>query len=74
MGQERHRRVWPNGADHTVTVKATGEQLIRWHDAARNHSMTPHLGAFLARAADFYVARLEARLEMARRLDKDGKL
>lgn len=74
MGLEKHRRVWPDGADRTVTVKATTEQLIRWSDAARTFNSTPHMGQFLARAADFYCARLEARLEMARRLDKDGKL
>lgn len=32
------------------------------------------LGAFLARAGDFYVARLQARLEMARRMKEQGKL
>lgn len=74
MGTERHRRVWPHGADHTVMVKATGEQWVRWHQAARINSMKPHLGVFLARAADFYAARLQARLELALRLEKDGKL
>lgn len=74
MGTEKHRRVWPHGADHTVTVKATSEQWVRWHQAARTNTMKPHMGVFLARAADFYCARLEARLEMAHRLEKDGKL
>jgi hypothetical protein len=74
MGQEKSRRVWPHGADHTVTVKATSDQWIRWHQAARINSMKPHLGVFLARAADFYAARLEARLKLAQRLEKDGKL
>jgi hypothetical protein len=32
--------------------------------------MKPHLGVFLARAADFY----STRLEMARRQEKDGEL
>ena len=72
MGFER--RIWPHGADHVVTTKATGQQLIRWHRAAGVNSMKPHLGLFLARAADFYAARLEARLELAKRLEKDGKL
>ena len=74
MGQEKHRRVWPNNAYHTTTVKATGDQWFRWHKAASTFSMKPHMGQFLARAADFYCARLEARLEMAQRLEKDGKL
>lgn len=74
MGQEEHRRIWPDGAYHTITVKATGEQWVRWHQAARAFSMKPHLGSFLARAADFYCTRLEARREMAQRLEKDGKL
>ena len=72
MGHER--RIWPHDADHVLTTRATGEQLIRWNRAAGMHSMKPHLGLFLARAADFYCARLEARREMAQRLEKDGKL
>lgn len=74
MGQEKSRRVWPDGADHTVMVKATSDQLIRWQNAAGLNSMNPHMGAFLARAADFYAARLQARREMALRLHEQGKL
>lgn len=74
MGTERHRRVWPDGAHHTITVKATGDQYIRWQDAAGLNSMKPHMGAFLARAADFYAARLQARRELALRLEEQGKL
>ena len=72
MGFER--RIWPHGADHVLTTRATGEQLIRWHRAAGINSMKPHLGLFLARAADFYAARLEARRELALRLEREGKL
>jgi hypothetical protein len=74
VGREKHRRVWPDGAHHTITVKATGEQWVRWHDAAGIHSMKPHLGTFLAKAADFYTARLQARRELAKRLDEQGKM
>ena len=74
MGYEKGRRVWPDHADHVVSVRATGEQWIRWHDAARINSMKPHLGVFLARAADFYAARLQARRELALRMEEQGKL
>jgi len=74
MGQEKSRRVWPDHADHVLTTRATSAQLVRWHQAARINSMKPHLGVFLARAADFYAARLQARLELAQRLEKGGKL
>ena len=74
MGQEKSRRVWPDGADHVLTTRATSPQLVRWHAAARMFSMKPHLGTFLAKAADFYCARLEARRKLAERLEKDGKL
>jgi hypothetical protein len=74
MGQEKSRRVWPHGADHVLTTRATTEQLIRWRDAAGIHTSKPHLGQFLAKAADFYASRLEARRELARRLDEQGKL
>ncbi|HWM93651.1 MAG TPA: hypothetical protein VN493_23035 [Thermoanaerobaculia bacterium] len=74
MGQEKSRRIWPLDADRTVTVRVTHEQWVRWYEAASNGSMKPHLGTYLARAADFYAARLKARGEMARRLEKDGRL
>ena len=74
MGYEKGRRVWPDGADHVLTTRATGEQWVRWHRAASQSSMKPHMGLFLARAADFYAARLEARLELAKRLEERGKL
>jgi hypothetical protein len=74
MGQEKSRRIWPHGANHVLTTRDTGEQYVRWLTAAGMFSMKPHLGVFLARAADFYCARLEARRRMAQRLEKDGKL
>ena len=58
--------------DSTIMVKATDRQWASWRAVAGLGE--PDLGAFLARAADFYVARLQVRLEMARRLEKDGKL
>ena len=74
IGRGKSRHIWPHGAHHTITIKATDEQWVRWHEANAGLSMKPHLGVFLARAADFYCARLEARREMAQRLEKDGKL
>ncbi len=71
MGQEEHRRIWPDGAYHVFTTRATGEQRIRWYDAARMHSMKPHMGRFLAAAADHYAAYL--RRQMNRALDKQDK-
>lgn len=53
----------------TVTVHATEQQLARWRQAARMD-----LDAFLARAADFYVTRLEVRREKAQRLRAEGWL
>ena len=74
IGRGKSRHIWPHGADHILTTRATDEQYARWLTAAGMFTMKPHLGTFLARAADFYCARLEARLEMAQRLHKDGKL
>lgn len=59
------RRIWPDGADHVLTTRATDEQLVRWHAAARMQSMKPHLGLFLARAADHYAKHLEKRADKA---------
>lgn len=71
MGQEKSRRVWPRHADHVLTTRATGEQLIRWHSAARMFSMKPHMGVFLAQAADHYARYLQR--QMKRALDKQAK-
>jgi hypothetical protein len=74
MGQEKSRRIWPHGADHVLTTRATGEQYIRWNMAAGQHSMKPHMGVFLARAADFYTAHLERRMKRALALqDKEDQ-
>ena len=74
MGNERHRRRWPHDATRSVTVKATPEQFVRWSDAAGIGTSKPHLASWLARAADFYAERLQARRELALRLHKEGKL
>jgi hypothetical protein len=55
----------------TITVEVTPEQWSRWRAVA---GTKPDLSTFLARAADFYVTRLQARLEMARRMEKEGRL
>ena len=65
MGQEEHRRIWPPNTYHVFTTRATGEQRIRWYDAARMLSMKPHMGLFLARAADHYSAYLERKRKRA---------
>ena len=74
MGNERHRRIWPPNAYRTITVRATDEQFVRWISAAGIDTSKPHLGAFIARAADFYAARLDARLQLALRMEREGKL
>jgi len=74
MGNERHLRVWPVEACHSITIRATPAQLVAWHAATRMHTSKPRLGAFIARAADFYAARLQARLELALRMEREGKL
>jgi hypothetical protein len=75
MGNERHRRVWPAGADRVITIHATPAQVVAWDAAARIHSSKPpHLGAWVAMAADFYAQRLQARLELALRMEREGKL
>jgi hypothetical protein len=53
----------------TVVVHATPRQVARWQQVARMD-----LDAFLARAADFYVTRLEIRREKAQRLKAEGLL
>jgi hypothetical protein len=55
----------------TITVEVTQKQLNRWRTIAGGK---PDLGTFLARSADFYVARLQARQDLARRLERQGKL
>lgn len=74
IGRGKSRHIWPHDAVHSVTTRATDEQYARWLTAAGMFSMKPHLGTFLARAADFYCARLEARRELALRMEEDGKL
>ena len=54
-----------------ITVTATDQQRASWRAAAGIES---DLAAFLARAADFYVARLQARLELARRMEREERL
>ena len=71
MGYEKGRRVWPDHADHVLTTRATGEQRVRWLTAASRLTMKPHLGVFLAQAADHYSGYLERRLKRA--LDKQEK-
>lgn len=48
------KRVWPDDATRTVTVRATGLQLMAWTDAARLECK-PHAGAWLAWAGDWAV-------------------
>ena len=55
----------------TITLEVTPEQWNRWRTAA---GAKPDLRAYLARAGDFYAARLQARLELARRTRTEGRL
>jgi hypothetical protein len=55
-------------ADITITV--TDEQWNRWLAMAGGKPVAD----FLARAGDFYTARLQARLELARRMEREGRL
>ena len=73
MGQEKSRRIWPHGADHVLTTRATGEQYVRWLTAAGMFTMKPHLGAFLARAADHYAAHLQRCRARALKLEEKEK-
>jgi len=54
----------------TITVEVTPEQLNRWRAAAGNTD----LGAYLVKAGTFYAERLAARLELARRMERAGRL
>ena len=54
----------------TITVEVTQEQWRQWCAAAGNSD----LHAYLVKAGTFYAERLAARLELARRLEKDGRL
>jgi hypothetical protein len=61
-----------------ITVQATDKQLLRWSDAARiqeGYTDRPHVGTFLARAADFYARKVhrDYKRRMAR-LRAEGKL
>lgn len=71
MGQEISRRVWPDHAKYVYTTRATSDQRLRWYDAARMHSMKPHMGVFLAHAADHYARYLQR--QMKRALDRQAK-
>lgn len=65
MGFEKGRRIWPDHTYHVFTTRATGEQRIRWLDAASLNTMKPHMGLFLSRAADHYAAYLQRQRKRA---------
>lgn len=73
MGYEKGRRVWPDHADHVFTTRATGEQYVRWRRAAEMYSMKPHMGVFLAQAADFYARYLQRQMNRALKQHEKGK-
>jgi hypothetical protein len=70
-------RIWPYDAWTKISVQATDRQYRRWEDAARIQELTskPHVGLFLARAADYYAAKVhrDYKRKMAQ-LRKEGKL
>jgi hypothetical protein len=51
--------VYPSGAVHTITVKATYAQRIAWQEAARKYRKGT-AGGFLSFAAAFTIAILNA--------------
>jgi hypothetical protein len=55
----------------TVTFEVTQKELNRWRMAAGG---TADLGTYLAKAGNFYAERLAARLELARRMEREGRL
>jgi hypothetical protein len=57
------RRVWPDGADRQVTVRATFEQYLEWTHTAHLLGI-PHAAAYLSHAGDFvakYIDKLDKR-------------
>jgi hypothetical protein len=72
-----NRRLWPPDAWTKISVQATDRQLLRWTDAARIQELSskPHVGLFLARAADYYARKVhrDYKRKMAQ-LRKEGKL
>jgi hypothetical protein len=52
--------VYPTGAVHTVTVKATDTERIAWREAARKYKKGT-AGGFLSYAAAFTIAVLNAQ-------------
>lgn len=55
----------------TVTIEVSSEQWNRWRAVAGAKS---DVAAFLIRSADFYTERLQARVKLARRMEKEGRL
>jgi hypothetical protein len=54
----------------TVTIEVSSEQWNRWRAMAGGKPVAD----FLTRAGDFYTERLQARMELARRLEREGRL
>ncbi len=63
-----YRRIWPHDADHRVTVRATGEQIISWSSAGRQYG-NRSTAEFLAFAGDFTVKQLDEWQEKALRAE-----
>lgn len=63
-----HQRVWPHDADHRVTVRATGEQMISWASTGRQYG-NRSVAEFLAFAGDFTVKQLDEWQEKALRAE-----
>ena len=71
MGWDSKPPIYPEGAVHTVTVKATYAQRLAWQEAARKYRKGT-AGAFLSWAATFAIATLNAlETTEARWPDKD---
>jgi len=55
----------------TITLEVTQREWNRWRAVAGAKS---DVAAFLIRSANFYTTRLEARVELARRMEREGRL
>jgi hypothetical protein len=55
----------------TITIEVSPEQWNRWRAVAGAKS---DVAAFLIRSADFYAERLQARVKLAQRMQREGRL
>jgi hypothetical protein len=61
------RRVWPDDADRTVTIKVSGIQYMHWLHVARRLGWH-NIGPWIVRAADSFAERGLKELEERERM------